>query len=145
MFLIQKGAVAIRKTRGSAAVEIARIYPNEVIGELAFFDRKTRSASAVAINDVDALEISFESLDKIYGGIPDYMKTIIASVVDRLRRTSDQLKRLQKTEVPQDEKPQDLNEDSLDAAAALAATALTPQLEPVPGAVSTPKKSDPKD
>src|SRR6185503_3673149 len=80
MYLIQRGSVAIRKRKGAAQVEIARVYGNEVIGELAFFDRQPRSASAVAITSVDALKIEFKSLDTVYRDIPPYMKTIIRSV-----------------------------------------------------------------
>ncbi len=100
IFIIKKGTVAIRKTKGSAFVEIARVYPNEVLGELSFFDRLPRSAGAVAVTDVEAMEITFESLDKIYAAVPDYMKTIIASLADRLRKANDTIRRLQKNIVP---------------------------------------------
>lgn len=96
MYLVRKGTVSIRKMKGPAYVEIARIYSNEVLGELSFFDRMPRSAAAIALTEVEALEIGFDSLDKIYTGVPDYMKTIIASVADRLRKANDQIRRLQK-------------------------------------------------
>ncbi len=99
MYLIKKGTVAIRKMKGPAYVELARIYSNEVLGELSFFDRLPRSAAAVALTEVEVLEISFDSLDKIYGNVPDYMKTIIMSVADRLRKANDLIRRLQKNVV----------------------------------------------
>lgn len=82
--------------KGAAQVEIARVYANEVLGELSFFDRLPRSASAIALTEVEALEIHFDSLDKIYAKVPEYMKTIIASVADRLRKANDTIRRLQK-------------------------------------------------
>ena len=96
MFLIKKGTVSVRKMKGAAFVEIARVYSNEVIGELSFFDRLPRSAAGVALTEVEALEIKFESLDKIYATVPDYLKTIISCIADRLRRADDTIKRLQK-------------------------------------------------
>ncbi len=99
MYLISKGTVSIRKYKGTAYVEIARLYSNEVLGELAFFDRQPRSASAVALTDVDVIELQFEALDKLFASTPDYMKTIIASVADRLRRANDTIRRLQKNMV----------------------------------------------
>jgi CRP-like cAMP-binding protein len=102
MYLIKRGTIAIRKMKGSAFVEIARVYANEVLGELSFFDRLPRSASAVALTEVEVLEINFEALDKIYAGVPDYMKSIMASVADRLRKANETIRRLQKNTVTGD-------------------------------------------
>jgi CRP/FNR family transcriptional regulator, cyclic AMP receptor protein len=96
MFIIKKGAISIRKRRGNGTIEIGRALSGEVIGELSFFDRKPRSASAVAIIEVEAIEITFESLEKIYISIPDYMKTMVASLAERLRRANEMIIRLQK-------------------------------------------------
>ncbi|MBI2712677.1 MAG: Crp/Fnr family transcriptional regulator [Bdellovibrio sp.] len=96
IFIIKKGAVSIRKIKGKHFVEIAKVQANEVIGELSFFDRNPRSATAVAIIDVDALEIPFESMEKIYNGIPDYLKAIMASMAERLRKANEQIRVLQK-------------------------------------------------
>ncbi len=130
LFLIKKGTVAVRKMKGNAFVEVARIYSNEVVGELSFFDRLPRSASAMALTEVEALEITFESLDKIYGSVPDYLKTIMASVADRLRKANDLIRRLQKTVISEggSEKSEEESAATESAADILAATAdiLTP-------------------
>ncbi len=99
IFIIQKGIVAIRKKKGPAFVEIARLRSNEVLGELSFFDRQPRSATAIAITVVEATEIDFASLDKIYGTVPPYFKTIMGAVASRLRRANDTIRRLQKDTV----------------------------------------------
>jgi len=96
LFLLQKGTLSIRKMKGAAFVEIARVFAGEVIGELSFFDRNPRSASAVALTECEALEISFESLEKIYSSTPAYLKTIVACMAERLRRADDTIRRLQK-------------------------------------------------
>lgn len=94
MFLIRRGNVGVRKMKGSNFVEIARIYPNQVLGELSFFDRQPRSAAAVALSDVHALEIDFASLDKAWGQTPEYLRSIIVSVAERLRRANETIRRL---------------------------------------------------
>ena len=96
LFIIKKGTVAIRKMKGPDHVELARIYANEVLGELSFFDHSPRSASAVALTEVEALEIKFDSLEKLYSTVPEYMKTIVASLADRLRKANELIKRIQK-------------------------------------------------
>lgn len=98
MYLVRKGTVSIRKGKNnsgsSGSVEIAKVYTNEVLGELSFFDRRPRSATAIAMTEVEVLEIGFEKLDKIYSQIPDYLKTIMAAVAERLRKANDTIRRL---------------------------------------------------
>lgn len=96
LFIIRKGAVSIRKKHQSHSTEISKVLANEVIGELSFFDRQPRSATAVAIMEVEAIEISFESMENIYNNIPDYMKTIVAAMADRLRKANVLIAMLQK-------------------------------------------------
>lgn len=102
IFVITKGTVSVRKRKNALYVELARVYSNEVLGELSFFDRGPRSAGAIALTEVEALEITFESLDKIYEGIPDYVKTIVAALAERLRRANDMIRKLQKETVSEE-------------------------------------------
>lgn len=97
MYLISKGTVSIRKEQGAAFVELAQVHANEVIGELSFFDRQPRSASAVAITEVDLVEIQFDALDKLYVNVPNYLKAIIASLADRLRKANELIRNSQKS------------------------------------------------
>ena len=85
LYIIAKGVVAIRKLKGEGYVEFARLYSKEVLGELGFFDRGTRSASAVALTDVELLCVPFDGLDRIYSTVPEYMKTIFSCIARRLR------------------------------------------------------------
>jgi CRP/FNR family transcriptional regulator, cyclic AMP receptor protein len=89
LFIIKKGAVSIRKKKLHRFVEVAKITAGQVLGELSFFDRLPRSATAVAIIETDALEITFDSLEKIYNEIPDYLKTIMATLAERLRKANE--------------------------------------------------------
>jgi len=130
MFLIKRGTIAIRKMKGSAFVEIARVYANEVLGELSFFDRLPRSASAVALTEVEVLEIKFDALDKIYGSVPDYMKSIMASVADRLRKANETIRRLQKNTVAHE---RNTTEPSPGSPAAVAKEADLSALDNLPG------------
>ncbi len=96
IFIIRKGAISIRKMKGNRFVEISKVLSNEVIGELSFFDRLPRSASAVALIEVEVIEITFDSMESIYNSIPDYLKTIVAAMADRLRQANELIRLLQK-------------------------------------------------
>jgi CRP/FNR family cyclic AMP-dependent transcriptional regulator len=123
LFLITKGTIAIRKMKGAAFVEIARLYSNEIVGELSFFDRQTRSASAFALTEVEVTEIPFDSLEKLFASTPPYLKGMIAAMADRLRKANDMIKRLQKNTVTAGDAVEAHQEEVMDAAAALAVAA----------------------
>lgn len=115
IYIIKKGTISIRKRKMASFVEVAKIYQNEVLGEMSFFDRKPRSASAVCLSEVEVLEIPFEGLDKMYAGMPDYFKSIIASVVERLRKANTTIRKLedgQKSAIAMD-LDADLSEDEM--------------------------------
>jgi CRP/FNR family transcriptional regulator, cyclic AMP receptor protein len=94
LFLVKKGTVAVRKRKGAAYIELGRIYSNEILGELSFFDRMPRSAAAIALTEVEVLEIPFDGLEKIFESVPSYMKTIVAAMAERLRKAGDTIRRL---------------------------------------------------
>jgi CRP/FNR family transcriptional regulator, cyclic AMP receptor protein len=96
IFIVRKGAISIRKRRGQIFVEVSKVTTGEVLGELSFFDRRPRSATAVALIDVELIEIPFESMEKIYSTIPSYMQSIMMSLAERLRRANETIVRLQK-------------------------------------------------
>ena len=85
LYLIRSGSVSIQKSTENGPIEVSKVGPNQVIGEMAFFDRKARSADVVALSDVELIEIPFESLDPIFGPAPDYLKKIMTSLAERLR------------------------------------------------------------
>ncbi|MBU6376569.1 MAG: Crp/Fnr family transcriptional regulator, partial [Bdellovibrionales bacterium] len=124
VFLVLKGTISIRKIKGAAYIELARVYSNEVVGELSFFDRQPRSASAYALTEVEVAEIPFDMLDKLFQSTPPYLKAMIGSMAQRLRKADETIKRLQK-QTTGENPPTDLDtseNDELDAAAVLAAT-----------------------
>jgi CRP-like cAMP-binding protein len=100
LFLIRSGTVSVRRSVKAGpgeteTIELARIGENELIGEMAFFDRQERSASAVALTEVEAICLDFESLDKVYLAVPDYLKMIMATIVGRMRKANDRIRELQ--------------------------------------------------
>jgi CRP-like cAMP-binding protein len=95
MYVILRGTVSIQKSKHGTTSELAQLGPNEVMGEVSLFGRRTRTASAVALTDLDTLEISFEALDNFYDTVPDFLKIIFASMSDRLRKADDRIQELE--------------------------------------------------
>ncbi len=116
MYLIKRGTLSIRKGKEAKTVEVSKVFEREILGEMSFFDRQPRSASAKAISDVIAVEITFDSLDKIYNEIPSYMKTIMAAMAERLRKANEMIRKLQKELGDTDAIQEDEQEESLASA-----------------------------
>ena len=67
---------------------------NQFVGELAFFDRKPRSADAIATTPSEVVEIPYSALDPIYNPAPDYLKKMMISLAVRLREADESIRDL---------------------------------------------------
>jgi CRP-like cAMP-binding protein len=99
LFIIQKGQVRLFKPKGKGFVELAVLRSGEVIGEMAYFDEdgsgKKRSCSASAITPVEIIEISFVAFGKTMQSLNPWFKTIINTLVTRLRKTNTRIRELE--------------------------------------------------
>lgn len=97
LYIIDSGKIAITKKRGAVELELVVLEKGQVLGEMGFFDNKSRSASAKALTAVKVIEVKYEKLRKLYDTYPDYFKAIISSMVERLRRTNNRVRLLEQT------------------------------------------------
>lgn len=99
LFIIQKGQVRLYKPKGKGFIELAVLRAGEVIGEMAYFDEdgsgRKRSCSASALTPVEVVEISFTAFAKTMQSLNPWFKTIINTLVTRLRRTNSRVKELE--------------------------------------------------
>ena len=99
LFIIQKGQIRLFKPKGKGFVEIAVLRAGEVIGEMAYFDEdgsaRKRSCSASALTGVEIVEISFLAFGKTMQSLNPWFKTIINTLVTRLRKTNTRIKELE--------------------------------------------------
>jgi CRP/FNR family cyclic AMP-dependent transcriptional regulator len=99
LYIIQKGQIRLFKPKGKGFVEIGVLRAGEVIGEMAYFDEdgsgRRRSCSASAITGVEIVEISFLAFGKTMQSLNPWFKTIINTLVTRLRKTNTRIKELE--------------------------------------------------
>lgn len=99
LFIIQKGQVRLYKPKGKGFIELAMLRTGEVIGEMAYFDEdgsgRKRSCSASAVTTVEIIEISFAAFGKTMQSLNPWFKTIINTLVTRLRKTNFRVKELE--------------------------------------------------
>ena len=99
LFIIQNGQIRLFKPKGKGFVELAVLRAGEVIGEMAYFDEdgsgKKRSCSASAITPVEVIEISFTAFGKTMESLNPWFKTIINTLINRLKKTNSRVRELE--------------------------------------------------
>jgi CRP/FNR family cyclic AMP-dependent transcriptional regulator len=99
LFIIQKGQIRLYKPKGKGFIELGVLRAGEVIGEMAYFDEdgsgRKRSASAAAITPAEVIEVSFVAFGKTMQSLNPWFKTIINTLVARLRKGNNRIKELE--------------------------------------------------
>jgi uncharacterized membrane protein len=89
MYIVAEGHVNIHLPgEGSRRVSLKDISRGEYFGELALFDDKPRSASALATTNAVLLELSRETLSKYLERRPRAAMAILRTMAERLRETN---------------------------------------------------------
>jgi CRP/FNR family transcriptional regulator, cyclic AMP receptor protein len=79
-YLIVEGEVSVRK----GGVEIARLGPGDVIGEMAIVNHKLRSASVVSLTPLEVVHFTKESLQQLLRDVPAFGDALRGTTADRL-------------------------------------------------------------
>jgi CRP/FNR family transcriptional regulator, cyclic AMP receptor protein len=89
-YLIQKGRVQISKIMGDIEKNIDILYPGEVFGEMAILEEAPRSANAISLDDVKALEFNRANFEILMRGTPQIalklLKLFTKRIYDQRRR-----------------------------------------------------------
>ncbi len=95
IFSITRGQVSITKNkfslRGYVPIEIAKLGPGSVFGEMGMFGESRREASVKAIEDTEVLVITDEVFDTQMDKLPPWVVSYIKTLVSRLRITNEKL------------------------------------------------------
>jgi CRP/FNR family cyclic AMP-dependent transcriptional regulator len=98
MYVIKAGKLAVLKSKGNSEITLAELGPGDMIGEMAFFDSKPRSASARALIDTTIIELPFKSLNAQFKTFPEWAKAIMRTVNNHLRSANLKIKSLEKSD-----------------------------------------------
>jgi diguanylate cyclase (GGDEF)-like protein len=93
MFIIQSGRLAVAKGDLKAPIVLGCRYPGEAVGEMALLEDEPRSATLVAIEDCQLLEINRENFHKLLGASPSFSQGIMRLLSSRLREASEAVER----------------------------------------------------
>lgn len=95
MYVIKSGRIAITKSKGSGEIILAEKKAGEMLGEMAFFDDKPRSAGAKAIQDTEVIQLPFIALHAQFKTFPEWLKAMVRTVNSQLRDANARIKNLE--------------------------------------------------
>lgn len=97
MYVIKSGKFAVVKTKSNSEIVLAELGPGAMVGEMAFFDNKPRSASVKAIKEADVIVLPYKALHAQFAHMPEWAKAIMRTVNEHLRNANKRIKELEKT------------------------------------------------
>lgn len=95
MYVIKAGRIAITKAKGSGEIILAEKAGGEMLGEMAFFDNKPRSAGAKAMQDAEVIALPFTSLHAQFKTFPEWLKAMVKTINGQLRDANTRIKNLE--------------------------------------------------
>ncbi len=103
MYVIKSGMIDITKTKGSKDIVLATLKAGEMLGEMAFFDNKPRSAGARAATDAEVIMLPFASLHAQFKTFPEWLKAMVKTVNSHLRGANQKIKNLETAQSGEEE------------------------------------------
>ncbi len=103
MYVVKSGKLAVVKTKQNSEIVLAEIGPGAMVGEMAFFDNKPRSASVKALKETVVIALPYKALHAQFTNFPEWCKAIMRMVNDHLRNANQRLKQLEKSASEDDE------------------------------------------
>jgi CRP-like cAMP-binding protein len=94
MYIVKSGRVQISKKLHGVMVKIATLEDGEFFGEMALFNDKPRSATAMALGATVVTYLDRETFEKLIEKDPSFALKILHKVMERLRRVDEEVTRL---------------------------------------------------
>lgn len=105
MYIVKSGAFAITKAKGNSEIVLAEIGAGAMVGEMALFDKKPRSANVKAMKDSEVIALPYDSLSKQMEQLPVWVRAIMKTLNENLRDANKKIKTLETSNVDEERFP----------------------------------------
>jgi CRP-like cAMP-binding protein len=105
MYIIKTGGFAVTKTKGNTEIVLAEIKAGAMVGEMALFDNKPRSANVKATKDSEVISLPYESLTKQMDQLPVWVRAIMKTLNENLREANKKIKILENSNTEEERFP----------------------------------------
>ncbi|MGZ3769047.1 MAG: Crp/Fnr family transcriptional regulator [Bdellovibrio sp.] len=97
MYIVKSGSLAVTKTKGNSEIILAEIGTGAMVGEMALFDKKPRSANVKALKDSEVISLPYDSLTRQMDQLPVWVRAILKTLNENLREANKKIKILETT------------------------------------------------
>ena len=91
MYVVKTGGFDIFKLINGQSIKVSEAGENQLIGEMALFDLQPRSATLIANQDSSVVVLSYVNLLDQMDKLPNWVKIVMKTLSENLRRTTEQL------------------------------------------------------
>lgn len=91
IYIVKEGSLLVYTGNGDKELELGRVGPGAIFGEMAFLDKAPRSASVRAISEAKVLELNNAVMGGLIEKMPPWLASVVKVVVRRLRNTNQRL------------------------------------------------------
>lgn len=89
VYLLQKGRLTAFQLIGGKEETLGDIIPGEFVGEMAYINQDMRSATVVAREDSELVEIPIQFADQIFFQKPSWAKALMKTLSKRLKKSNE--------------------------------------------------------
>lgn len=90
-YLIEKGEIRITKNSPDGDLELGRLGPGAIFGEMAMIDLQPRMAKATALSDTTVTFVNHVMFEKKLKAADPFLRALLLIMVRNVRALSDQL------------------------------------------------------
>ena len=90
-YLIEKGGIRITKNSPDGDLELGRLGPGAIFGEMAMIDLQPRMAKATALSDTTVTFVNHVMFEKKLKAADPFLRALLLIMVRNVRALSDQL------------------------------------------------------
>lgn len=105
MYIVKSGTLAVTKTKGNSEIVLAEISTGSMVGEMALFDNKPRSANVKATKESEVIALPYDSLQKQMDQLPVWVRAILKTLNENLREANKKIKILENANPDEDRFP----------------------------------------
>ncbi len=105
MYIVKSGELAVTKTKGTSEIVLASLGPGGMVGEMAIFDMKPRSANVKALKDSEVIVLPYDGLTKQMESLPVWVRAIMKTMNENIREANKKIKMLENSNPDADRYP----------------------------------------
>lgn len=88
MYIIKSGQISLFVSDGTNQKVVATANPGQLIGEMALFDKKNRSATAKAVVNSEVVKLPYAQLEKDLEKMPEWVQAILKKMAEKIREAN---------------------------------------------------------